>query len=79
MFGLCAVAWVSYPTSNENRRGECLESAGIWGIASDSGEDYIKDVAKEEVSELKTHLEMFGVNIHNFSELATQAINDMEV
>jgi hypothetical protein len=38
-----------------------LDSAGLWGIESDSGEEYFKEVFEPEISELKlwlTHFDM---------------------
>ena len=33
-----------------------ISSGGLWGIESDSGEDYFKEVAENELAELEKHL-----------------------
>ena len=68
--GVRANADVSYAISNTDRRIETLTSGGVWGIESNSGKDYIEgEVGKDELNDLKTHLERFGVNTSNFDAL----------
>ena len=40
---------------------QTLTSGGLWGIESDSGEEYIEEVAGEEYSELRKILTEVGV------------------
>ncbi len=40
---------------------QTLTSAGLWGIESDSGKEYIEEVANEEYSELRKILTEVGV------------------
>lgn len=76
MIGVRAVADVSYafgvaPTS---RRIQRFESGGLWGVESDSGDEHLTSVARNELADLKEHLEHFGVDVSNFDEMATAAI-----
>ena len=68
LIGIQAEAVVSYPSGNGSRRLEWLTSAGLWGIESDSG-DYLDEVTKDELEDLKRHLEHFGVNTDNFYQI----------
>lgn len=65
--GILAEAVVKYPIDGGHFRYETLSSSGIWGIDSDSD---MADIVKEELSELKEHLKVFGVDVANFEELA---------
>jgi hypothetical protein len=67
--GVFAEAIVSYPDSPNCRRTERFTSSGLWGVESDSG-DYIAEVEKEQLAELKDHLAVFCVDTSNFEELA---------
>ena len=60
--GIVAVAEVSYPIGGGSRRIEWFSSSGLWGIESDSSEEYLTEVEKEELADLKDHLTHFGVN-----------------
>lgn len=59
--GVRAVAEVSYPISNGNRRTETLTSGGLWGIESDSDAKYALEVEAQELADLKEHLKQFGL------------------
>lgn len=70
--GCYAEATVSYPIGNhpcEHRRLESFKSGGLWGIESDSGDDYKKDIEAEELSGLKHHLEHYGISVQNFDSI----------
>ena len=67
--GICAVAEVSYSIGGNSRRIERFQSGGLWGIESDSEQDYIEEVEQDELADLKEHLERFGVNTDNWSSL----------
>jgi hypothetical protein len=74
--GVRAAADVSYDLGAPNagcRRVQRFESVGLWGVESDSGE-HLASVAREELEDLKAHLERFGVDTGNLDELATAAI-----
>ena len=54
-----------------------ISSPGLWGIESDMDNEYLEEVAREEVDQLKDQLEALNVDISNFDELAEQAIADL--
>jgi hypothetical protein len=59
--GVRADAVVSYPVLGNSRRLETMTSGGLWGIESDSEEDYIKEVEEEQIEDLKNHLAQFCI------------------
>jgi hypothetical protein len=59
--GIQAVAVVSYPTGNGNRRLETFASSVLWGIESDSDKNHMGEVEREQLNELKSHLEAFNI------------------
>lgn len=40
---------------------QTLTSGGLWGIESDSGEEYFKEVANEEINSLKRYCDQLGI------------------
>jgi hypothetical protein len=77
--GIGAEAVVSYPiTPDGSKRLERLTSGFLWGIESDSG-DYLREVAQEQLAELRDHLEVFGVNTNNFLALAEEALDEADI
>ncbi len=71
--GIQADAIVKYPTGNNSYRLETLSSSGLWGIESDC-DDYLQEVMKEQIDELREHLMTFNVLLENFESLAQEAI-----
>jgi hypothetical protein len=71
--GVHARAELSYDIGQGSRRIQRMESGGLWGIESDSGDDYLMEVEQEELADLRRHLETFGVDCSNFDELAAVA------
>lgn len=69
MLGIFATAVVSYPAGKTNRRIETLSSSGLWGIESDSDENYITDMENEQLEDLKQHLKAFGVDVTDFANI----------
>jgi hypothetical protein len=75
--GCRARAVVSYPSGNSNVgkvglnhcRLENFDSGGLWGIESDSDERYRKEVEKDELDNLKQHLETYNIDTGNFDTL----------
>lgn len=45
---------------------QTVHSGGLWGIESDSGDDYIKSVEHGELADLKNQLETMGVDVSGF-------------
>jgi hypothetical protein len=66
--GIKAVATVSYSIGNGDRQLETLESGGLWGVESDSGE-YLNEVAADELLYLKGHIAQFGVDVSEFDKM----------
>ena len=62
MTGIKAVAKIQ--TSEDGKDWLCNEisSGGLWGIESDCGEDYKKEVADDQLAELRNALKAFGFN-----------------
>lgn len=58
--GCRAVAEVRYELYDGNLRIERLSSGGLYGIESDCGEDYRREVESQEWSDLQAHLARFG-------------------
>jgi hypothetical protein len=60
MIGLRAKAtiWIERPGYRTNYT---LESPGIWGVESDSGEDYLAELFAEECATLKADIEAMKV------------------
>jgi hypothetical protein len=70
--GITATAVVSYVEENVTppcKRLEWLKSGGIWGIESDSSEDYLLQEEQGQLKDLKAHLERFNVDTSNFEEI----------
>ena len=54
-----------------------LSSGGLWGVESDSGEEYLREVAGEELADLKTLcLDLAGVTAEAFDAAAAEALAD---
>jgi hypothetical protein len=51
---------------------EKISSGGLWGIESDSDEPYLKDIEKEQLSELKQYLKQLNVSIKTFNSSLTK-------
>ena len=75
--GIVAEASVLAPTEESYFRTETLSSGGLWGIESDSG-DYLKEVAKEQIDDLKDHLKNFNTDLDNFDALAEEALENFK-
>lgn len=71
--GIYAHAVVSYDIGQGCRRMESMRSGGLWGIESDYPVDEIASVERDELADLRRHLETFGVDCSNFDELAAKA------
>lgn len=72
--GIRAVAEVS----SEHGAIQRLSSGGLWGIESDSEGSYFGEVAKEELGQLRAELEAYGVDLAEFEQLSTAAIEAAE-
>ena len=70
MMGCRAIAEVSRPIGQGSRRLETFTSGGLWGIESDAGEDYRKEVEAGQIEDLRAHLAAFGINLPETMEQA---------
>ena len=77
--GIVAEAKVLSPIRDvkDNFRIETLTSDCLWGVESDAG-DHLKEVAKEELDNLKDHLKNFNTDLSNFDALAKEALEGFE-
>lgn len=46
---------------------QTLRSSGLWGVESDSGKDYMAEVARDELANLRAELEAFGFSTRAIS------------
>jgi hypothetical protein len=68
---------VSYPTAH-GRRSQTFSSGGLWGIETDSASSHLDETAREELADLKSHLEAFGVDLATWVSLEAQAFDKMD-
>lgn len=59
MLGIRAVATIWVDRGNY-KTNYTLESAGLWGIESDSGEEYLQEVFMDECLQLRADIEAIG-------------------
>ncbi len=59
--GCYAVAEILYESSPGVYRLDRLQSAGLWGIESDSGQDYRRSVELDELADLCSDLSKIGI------------------
>jgi len=64
-----AVAEVVCPLNKNTSILQYLSSGWIDGIESDSGEDYLKEIALDRLVELRVVLQKFNVNLSNYNQL----------
>lgn len=63
MIGIKAVATIHIPVDGDNTvKIQTIDSGGLFGIESDEGEDYIKDIEREQIAEVKKYLKILCVN-----------------
>jgi len=78
MAGCVARATVAYTQKGFSvyiGRREEFSSGGLWGIESDSDDGYREEVEKEQLANLKEHLEQFGVDTSDFYEIYEEEQN----
>ena len=61
--GVQATAELKIPCGHDSWIVQHITSPGLWGIEDDSGEDYIREVAAEEVETLRDMLASLGVTL----------------
>jgi len=77
--GVQAVATILIPTGAGMGFTQRIQSPGLWGIETDSRRSYFREVAKEEIAQLKDALETLGANTRGFASLARDAIESVYV
>ncbi len=80
MIGIRARATVTHPTGHGGQRLEWLTSSGLWGIESDSNKDHLVGVAREELEDLRDHLDHFCILTTpvDWERLTAEAIASIE-
>jgi hypothetical protein len=69
MYGVvCRAKW-----KDEAGYEHTIDSPGLWRVESDSGKDYFREIAEDQVSEIRADLEALG-----FSEEEVAAAMDLE-
>jgi hypothetical protein len=58
--GVRAEAEIAIPNGNDSATMQTIRSGGLWGIESDSGDDYFAEVGNDELADLKTQLHALG-------------------
>lgn len=78
--GIRTTALVRYPVDDQsmNYRVERFDSCGLWGVESDSSEAYLKEIEQEELDNLKSHLESFGIDTSKWAELAPEPQGELD-
>lgn len=66
MIGIQAEAMVKYRIrpNDKDWRLEHFKSGGVWGIESDSGNDHLEDIEREELADLREHLKRFSIRMN---------------
>ena len=67
--GIRAVATVHRKVNAGVVQVHAFESAGVWGIESDSDDGYFHELGTEELADLKEQLDAFGVDVAEFDDL----------
>jgi len=76
--GIIAKCEVKYSIGNNNYRLEHFTSGGLWGIESDSEQKYIDDIEREQLQDLKEHLQTFNINVKNFDKITIEHAESYE-
>ena len=73
VIGIRAVATVlhTYDDTNAGSLHE-ISTAGLWGIETDSDEDYFTDVGQEELADLKGIIADMGIGAEEFDALTVE-------
>lgn len=77
MTGIKAVAKIQTSEDGENWLCNEVKSGGLWGIESDCGEEYKKEVADGQLVELRNALKAFGFKNRQIDR-AFENVNDVD-
>lgn len=56
---------------------QTITSGGLWGIESDSGEEYIRETADEEIKQLYDILQQLNVDVSDFTRHQKTALDEL--
>ena len=62
IIGMRAVATIHISIDNNIVKIQTIESGGLFGIESDSGDDYIEDIGRDQIAEVKKYLRILCVD-----------------
>ena len=62
MIGIRAVATIHIPVNGDTVKIQSIDSGGLFGIESDSSDDYIKDIGREQIAEVKNYLRILCID-----------------
>jgi hypothetical protein len=68
---------IPFDTNNSTQimwKSQKINTGGLWQIESDSPEDYLLQIAAEELAQLKYYLEVLNVDVENFENLKQAAL-----
>lgn len=72
MIGIRAVAIVHIPIDDNTVKIQTIDSGGLFGIESDSGDSYIQDIGREQIAEVKNYLRILCVDGVDNCEIITE-------
>ncbi len=75
MLGIQARAVIAVDIAGK-RWEKKLKSGGIWGVESDSGAKYFRELAKIELNDLRSQLESNNVDMSDWDEMAAEALDE---
>ena len=71
-----ATIQIEHPGTPKCYTCHTITSPGLWGIESNSGNDYFMEVAEEEVDALHADLRALNVALRGFSKLKAEALEE---
>ena len=71
MIGIKAVATIHIPTGGDTVKIQTIDSGGLFGIASDSGDSDIQEAGRDQIEEVKKYLRILCVDGVDDCEIIT--------
>lgn len=72
--GVVAEAEILLPKEGGGGIVQTIRSPGLWGVESDSEDEYLRQVGGEELDQLEEMLSMLNVNVRPLKELRVAAL-----
>lgn len=72
MIGIRAVAIIHIPIDDNTVKIQAIDSGGLFGIESDSGDSYIQDIGRDQIAEVKNYLRILCVDGVDNCEIITE-------